>query len=299
MRVLVTGWSGHVGGAIAGELAAAGIEVVGLSRGPGAVAGLAEHVRLDLGTADFRERVTAEVTPCEAIVHAAARITPNLDDPQVALSNCLGSQNAVALAKAWRARLVYLSSVPVVGTPRELPITEDHPTDPPTAYHASKLFGEALARLLARQGLAAACLRLTSPVGPGTPATRILPVFVRRALAGKPLELLGQGAREQSYVDVRDVAVAVRACLVRRASGLYNVAGSESVSNLELARRCIATLGSRSAIELTGRPDPDEDVRWLVSIAKARRLLGYRPRFTLEQSIAAVAAEVTGYTPDP
>ncbi len=297
MRVLLTGASGHVGGAIARDLVAAGFEVVGLSRRSILPAGLGEHLRLDLGTPELYRRASSETSRCDAVVHAAAAISADLDDTSVSLSNCLGTQQIVRLARAWEVRqLVFLSSVPVVGAPRSLPVTEDHPTDPPTAYHASKLYGEALVRLAVREGLNAATLRLTSPVGPSMPGARILPVFVRRALSGRPLEVLGRGSREQNYVDVRDVARAVRACLRRRVDclypvGLYNVAGRESISNLDLARRCVEVLGSRSAIELADRPDPEEGVRWRVSIARAEQLLGYDPRFPIEQSIQAVASD--------
>jgi len=194
------------------------------------------------------------------------------------------------LAARWGVEsLVYLSSVPVIGRPFELPVTEQHPVDPPSAYHASKLYGEQLVDVARRDGLATVSLRLTAPVGPGMPAARLLPTFVRRALSGETLEVMGEGTRGQDYVDTRDIAAAVEASLVRRATGLLNVASGRCVSNLELARRCVAVVDSSSDVMLSGAPDPEEGVRWEVSIALAERELGYRPRHSLEDSIAAVA----------
>jgi UDP-glucose 4-epimerase len=195
------------------------------------------------------------------------------------------------LARIWDVNsFVYISSIGVIGIPRQLPITEEHPADPPTAYHASKVFGEQLAKLAGRQGLTNAILRLSSPVGPGMAPNRILSVFVRRALAKLPLQLAGHGTRRQNYVDVRDVAAAVELCLQKRVTGTFNIAGKDSVSNRELAEICIRTLASPSAIIHTGRPDPEEGVVWEVSIAKAKETFGYQPCYGIEESIRSVGA---------
>jgi UDP-glucose 4-epimerase len=219
-------------------------------------------------------------------------LTHDKYDPSISLTNCLGTQQIVKLAHIWRSlQLVYISGVPVIGRPLQHPITEDHPVQPLTAYHASKLYGEDLMRMAEDNGCRAASLRLTSPSGPGTPEKRILAVFVRRAAASEPLQLLGRGTRKQNYVDVRDVAFAVEACLTKHASGIYNVAAADSISNCELAKLCIDELASSASIEFVGKPDPEEGVEWDVSVSKAYRDLGYWPRFTTRDSIQAIAQE--------
>lgn len=292
MRVLITGSNGHVGSAIASHLTQIGWQVVGLGRQPGSATSCSSYVQADIGAPSLVERITSTTTPCEAIVHAAAALNKDLYAPAICLTNCLGTQQILDLASIWDVHsLVYISSVPVIGMPRQLPITEIHPVDPPTAYHASKLFGEYLTILAGRTGLTGAILRLTSPVGPGMKDNRILPVFVKQALANLPLQLSGQGKRQQNYVDVRDVAAAVASSLNRRAQGVFNVAGSRAISNLELAQVCIQTLGSSSDVQFTGKPDAEESIRWDVSIAKATEHLGYVPQFGIEQSIRAMGSD--------
>ena len=287
--MLVTGAGGHVGGAIAARLADAGHEVVGLGRRLLPSSALAEAVAVDLASREAVAHVAARA-PCDAIVHAAAAIDPDPHSLEVGRANCLGALNVHWLAEQWGAhRFVFISSVPVIGRPRSLPVDEDHPLDPPTAYHASKLFGERLTALAAADGAAACSLRLTSPVGPGLPDGRIFSVFVRRAKAGQPLEVAGQGTRAQDYVDVRDVAAAVAGALEHGASGVFNVAAGRPVTNLDLARACVAALGSESEVRTAVGADPDEGVRWEVSIERARRELGYAPSCTLEDSIAGTA----------
>jgi nucleoside-diphosphate-sugar epimerase len=292
VRVFVTGVTGQVGRAISPHLADQGWHVTGVSRHFRPVPGLSQHVEASLGTENAVDLISRAVQPCEAIVHAAASVSHDNYDRSISLTNCLGTQQIMKLAKLWgTSQLVYISSIQVIGPPLQHPITEGHPTLPSTAYHASKLYGEHLMGLAEGNGCRAASLRLTSPSGPGTPENRILSVFVSRAIAGTPLQVLGQGTRKQNYVDVRDVAVAVETCLTKQASGIYNIAAAESISNYELAQTCIDELHSSSSVDFVGRPDPEEGTVWDVSVSKACRDLGYRPRFTLRDSTRAIAEE--------
>jgi UDP-glucose 4-epimerase len=207
-------------------------------------------------------------------------------------TNCLGTQQMLSVAGRWTSTcFVYVSSIGVIGSPRELPITEEHPTMPLTAYHASKLFGEHLARVADSDQTSTVALRLTSPVGVGMPWDRIFSTFTRRALAGDPLVVAGTGGRRQDYVDVSDVAAAVELCLRKTASGIYNIASGSSISNIDLARKCVETLGSSSRIEAGADADPQEELRWDVSTERAKQMLGYAPRVELAQTIRAIAEE--------
>ena len=297
MRVLVTGSSGHVGSTIATHLLNNGWEVIGLSRTPGKVKELVQYVQADISSSSFVEQVSSATLPCAAIVHAAAALDKDLYVPAISLTNCLGTQQVLRLAQMWGANsFVYISSVPVIGMPQQLPITEGHPMNPLTAYHASKLYGEHLTEIARRSGLTSAILRLTSPVGPGMPGNRILSVFVRRALANEPLQLFGHGTRRQNYVDVRDVALAVEQCLQQRVAGLFNIGGRHSISNHDLAKLCVRVLGSSSPITFTDQPDPEEGIIWQISIAKAAEHFAYDPQYGIEESIRALGAEYAAGT---
>jgi UDP-glucose 4-epimerase len=287
LRILVSGASGFVGRAVTARLVAEGHEVVGLSRRPGDVDGL--YGKLDANLADpaAAARISARLDPCEVVVHAAAALSGSAST--LVLVNCLGTQQMLDVAQRWGVgRFIYLSSLPVIGRPLELPITEQHPAAPATPYHASKLFGEHLAAQAD-----ATILRLSAVVGAGMAAERILPTFVRRALAGQLLEVRGTGSRRQDYVDVRDVAAAVERAIEASATGCFNIAAGRAISNLDLARRCVALLESSSEVVLGSEPDAEEGLDWRVSIGRAASELGYAPTHPLEETIRALAAELS------
>lgn len=288
--MLVTGASGYVGGAVASHLECRGIQVVRLSRQHAAVRSAESHVAFDLGIPGVSAQILEKVLRCDCVVHAAACLDKDLAAHGVSITNCLGTQEIVRVASAWRGcHLVYISSVPVIGRPRQLPITEEHPVEPLTAYHASKIYGEHLVRIAGDGGPSSATLRLSAPVGPGMPEGRFLSRLIRHAMIGSPVCVFGKGTRQQDYVDVRDVAAAVEKCIHLNAQGVFNVASGRSISNLDLARMCVEVLQSDSTIVFSGESDPEEGVIWDVSIARARAVLGYEPRFSLQDSIRDTA----------
>lgn len=286
MRVLVTGASGLVGSAVARRLSADGHTVVGLGRRPAPEGLVHEHVQADLG-AD--SPLAQQVAPCELIVHTAASMAWDPLGCSLSHVNGAGTQRVLALARGWGARhLVYISSIGVVGRPQRLPITEDDPPRPATAYHASKLYGEQLCRLTL--GDDATALRISSPLGPGLPRERLASRFVENAVAGRPLVIEGRGTRAQNFIDVRDIADAVALALERRTGGVLNVAGACVVTTEQLARLCIDCLDSRSKIVFSGRPDPEDDLSWQISIERATDALGWSPRVELSRTLGDLAA---------
>lgn len=285
MKALVTGGTGHVGSAIRAHLQSSGWEVVTVSR--------TGDIRADLSQVDFADRVARAAIHCDVVVHCAANLSKGLHDFGLSLVNGLGTQLVIDAASRIGARcLVYISSLQVIGRPLHLPVCETHPALPLSAYHASKLYGEHLVRLAERESLRTVSLRITSPIGPGTPLGRIFSELTVRALHNEPLVLTGHGGRRQDYVDVRDIARAVIQSVDAEASGIFNVASGRAISNRDFAIRCISALNSRSEITYSGTPDPDEDLAWEVSIAKARQRLGYAPALSLEDSIDAYAASL-------
>jgi UDP-glucose 4-epimerase len=225
----------------------------------------------------------------DAVVHAAASLDKDFYASSVPLVNCFGTQNALWLSDYWQcSSFVYISGVSVIGKPIYSPITEEHPVTPTTAYLASKLFGEHLVQIASQNGKNAVSLRVTAPLSPQMPSKRFLTNTVRRALKNDVVELNGTGSRIQNYIDVRDVAQATLLSIEKNISGLFNIAGEKSISNLELVSRCIERCGSNSQIVFNGIEDAEDQYKWEVSYQKAKRKFGFTPAYSIDESIDSV-----------
>ena len=221
------------------------------------------------------------------VVHCAAIISNDNYSNLLLNANCIGVQNIAAYANgAGCERLIYFSSLPVIGKPSIIPITEEHPINPPTVYHVTKFFGEQVLRLLMGEERLA-IFRIPSPVGRKTAPDKIVPVFVKNAIENVDYNLLGQGKRIQNYIDVRDIARAVEFAIDRNASGLFNIASEKSYSNKELAELCIELFDSKSKIHFNGI-DKEEDFQWVVSTKKAHELLGFEAQYSLVDTLREI-----------
>ncbi len=289
MRVLLTGGSGFVGEWIADRLLQEGCSVVAIGRtAPKRCSALLEYHQTDLarpGLSAFLQSFKG----FDAVIHAAAMISPSMSDADITLVNGYGTHQLVQAAiEQAIPRFVYLSSISVVGTPGDSAITESTPIAPRSVYSATKAYGEFLAEhSFGPQGIFTT-LRVTAPIGKGIPENRFLSVLVRNAKADRPLQIYGRGTRRQNYVDVRDVAQAVWLGLRSAQSGVFNIGGTCSVSNLDLAKWCITTLQSNSQITYSGN-DPEESQHWDVCIDAARQQIGYTPQYDLKASILHIA----------
>ena len=219
MNILVTGASGFVGGAIMSGLKNEN-NVVGIGRRDLPCCGYDYH-RADISELSSLEEILGIIKP-DVIVHSAAAISHDGLDKSLIDTNVRGTANVLNLARmAGCKKIIYISGAPIIGSPTEIPVTEDHEVYPLSVYHLTKYFGEVLFQEAA--DMRTAILRLPSPIGAGMPENKILPVFIRNCLSGLPIKLLGEGRRLQNYINVRDVAVAVRRTIQCDVTGIFNV----------------------------------------------------------------------------
>lgn len=284
-RILVTGSSGLIGGALVPALAARGVGVARLDlRASGAAQG---DVR-------DRERVRAAIAEVDGVVHLAAvsRVVWGERDPELCRStNVGGLRNVLELAAASPRRpwVIFASSREVYGQCEHLPATEDSPARPVNVYGRSKVEGEQLVVAARRDGARACTIRLSNVFGSTADhPDRVVPAFARAATLGHELRVDGAD-QTFDFTHVDDVTRGIVALTERLATvdevppPIHFVSGTP-VTLGELAVAAIRIAGNGSSIRLA--PPRNFDVaRFFGSPARAEAILGWRPRVGLEAGL--------------
>ena len=134
-------------------------------------------------------------------------------------------------------------------------------------------------------GQAFTILRYGIPYGPRMRDELVIPAFVRRALAGQPITINGDGSQYRNYVWISDLADAhVRALVPAAQNQVFNLEGAERVSVRRLAETIRDVIGDHVEI-VCGPPRPGDYGGKDVSADKAARVLGWSATTSFETGI--------------
>ncbi|MBM4033202.1 MAG: SDR family oxidoreductase [Planctomycetes bacterium] len=303
-RCLVTGGAGFIGSSVARALAERGDMVRVLddfSTGlRGNLAGLEGKVELVEGSVADAAAARQAVGGVEVVFHQAAlaSVPRSIDDPlSTHTANATGALVLLLAARdAGVRRVVFAGSSSAYGDQPELPKLEAMRPRPLSPYAASKLAGEYYCQAFtACYGLETVCLRYFNIYGPRQdPASAyaaVVPRFIAAMLRGERPVIFGDGEQSRDFTFIEDcVSANLLAADAPAASGeAINVACGRSYSLNELVALLNRILGT--AIEPVYEPARRGDVKHSqASIAAARRLLGYEPRFSLEEGLRRTVA---------
>jgi nucleoside-diphosphate-sugar epimerase len=275
MSVLVTGGSGKLGGVVVADLVAHGHSVLNVDLVPPAEQ-LCPFLQVDLQDAGQVFEALAGVDlsqTSDAIVHLAAIPAPGRTANTTTFkNNVTGTYNVFEAARRLGVRnVVYASSeiifgLPFATPPSYLPVDEESPPRPESAYGLSKLLAEQMAEQFCRRDPELKMFGL-----------RFSNVQLRQDYAKFPsfqLDPYGRRWNLWGYIDARDGAQAVRKALesALRGAEVFVVANAETVvrrTNADLVKHCFP------GTPLADGLGPNDT---LLSIDKARRLLGYEPQ---------------------
>ncbi|MFD1713352.1 NAD-dependent epimerase/dehydratase family protein [Amnibacterium flavum] len=212
MKVLVTGASGLLGGAVAAAIASAGHDVRTFQRRPARIPGTVDV----LGSVTDRTAVDAALAGTDAVVHLAAKVSLAGDPAEFEAVNVGGTRDLIGSARAHGVRrLVFVSSPSVAHTGESIVGLGADPADPSTArgeYARTKAVAERLALAADSDSLHVVAVRPHLVWGPGD--TQLVARIVERARTGR-LPTLGSGAAliDTTYID--NAASAIAAALER------------------------------------------------------------------------------------
>lgn len=236
---------------------------------------------------------------CDYIIHLAALLgvkkseSRRLDCLNI---NIQGTLNVLNVAVQERVKKVlFASSSEVYGDQQIIPISENNPVNPKSVYAVSKLAGEEYVKAYcSRYPMDFSIVRFFNVYGPGQVGEFVLPRFIKAIQDGQSPVVYGDGSQRRAFCYVEDISAGViQALFSPKANGeTFNIGNDrEPISMIDLANTVTRVLnrpdlspkkvphseGDRSASRDIQDRRPD--------ISKARKILGYEPRFSLEEGI--------------
>lgn len=312
-RVAVTGAGGFIGSHLTEALVRAGANVSAVvrynSRGDDGnlrhldpeVRGALRVHRIDLADVDATRQALAGA---EIVFHLAAfvGIPYSYANPHDAvLNNVLSTLNVLGVAReSGLERLVQTSTSEVYGSARTIPIPETHPLQPQSPYSASKIATDHIALSYHYSfGLPVAVVRPFNTFGPRQSARAVIPTVITQALTGSEIRI-GTTSTTRDFTFVEDT---VRGFLLAAESQaavgeIVNIGTGREVSVDDTIRLIVAAVGKDVRLvqdDRRLRPERSEVLRLCADIAKAERLLGFRPAVPLEEGIRRTVAWIADH----
>jgi dTDP-glucose 4,6-dehydratase len=304
--------AGFIGSHFADRLLAEGHEVAGLDNfitgKPANIAHLASHPRFQFIEQDVT--LPVEVAgPIDGVLHLASPASPKdyLEHPIETLdAGSLGTRNLLELARRFGARFLLASTSECYGDPLEHPQSESYwgnvnPVGPRSCYDEAKRFAEALTMAYHRtHGLRTNIARIFNTYGPRMKLHdgRVVPAFLDQALRGDPLTIFGDGSQTRSFCYVADLVDGLCRLMLSEERYPVNLGNPDEMTVLEFAQRIKELTGSRSLIVFRSLPE-DDPQRRRPDIAKARRVLGWEPRVSLEDGLKTTIECFRGFSGAP
>jgi dTDP-glucose 4,6-dehydratase len=302
MRILVTGGAGFLGSHICDYLLAEGNEVIAMDNlitgSTDNIEHLAGHDRFHFIKHDVTNYIYIEGT-IDTVLHFASPASPidYLELPiQTLKVGALGTHKVLGLAKAKGARFLLASTSEVYGDPLIHPQTEEYwgnvnPIGPRGVYDEAKRFAEAMTMAYHRtHNVDTRIVRIFNTFGPRMRLNdgRVVPNFIAQALRGEPLTVYGDGIQTRSFCYVSDLIDGVCRLLLSDETEPVNVGNPQEMTILDFAYKIVELTGSTSDITLVQPEDvrvkDDPKVRQ-PDISKARRLLGWEPKVSLDEGL--------------
>jgi UDP-glucose 4-epimerase len=313
-KALVTGGAGFIGSHLSELLLTEGWEVFVLDDlSTGSIQNVA-HLR---DRRDFHLVVDSVLSPavvnelvhkCDVVYHLAAAVGVRLivEQPvQTLVTNLEGTEIVLDHCNRFGKRVLIASTSEVYGDHREeKPLSEDARRiyGPTTArrwaYADSKAMDEFLALAYAQErGLDCVIARLFNTVGPRQSGQygMVIPRFVERALASRPIEVFGDGVQTRCFCHIADTIRALKALMDHpsQSGEIFNVGSQEQIRIIDLAERVVSKTESSSELVFVPYDEVfelgiEDMLHRIPSIEKVHAAVGWEPTLSLDQILTDV-----------
>lgn len=303
-RILVTGGAGFIGSHLVDKLFEMNNTVVVYDNFDDFYVGKEENIQHNLSNDRFRlvkndilnyEALASVIGGVDVVFHEAAQcgIRYCIKNPQKAHNvNVTGTLNVLMAAKeAGVRKVVFASSSGIFGVPRYVPMNEEHPTNPESPYGATKLAAEKYCQAFHRvYGMDVVSLRYFSVYGPRGRPDQVIYAFASAVTKNENPIIYGDGTQTRDFTYVSDVVDAT--VLAAETDGIdgeiFNIGFGEETSINEVFIKVIEKLGRKGEIQPVYKDTyKGEFPRTLADNTKARKILGWKPKFKLNEGLEA------------
>lgn len=293
-KVMVTGAGGFIGTKVVQELWKRDCDVYYFDVIEPKIEGIK---RLNLGTILDPYDLALAVKGCDYAIHLAALLGVQKTDNnrlETLHVNIQGTLNFIeACVKEGVKKMLFCSSSEVYGDQTILPITEKNPLNPKSVYAVSKIVGEEYVQAYSEMyGIKYNIVRLFNVFGEYQREDFVLPRFVNRVVNNESPAIYGDGEQMRSFCYVEDASRGiVDALFTEKNSEVFNIGNHlEPISIKDLSYKLIRLAGKSIqpefiAYEQSDRESSREIEKRIPSIEKAKQVLGYEPRYSLDEGL--------------
>jgi dTDP-glucose 4,6-dehydratase len=306
-NILVTGGAGFIGGALCRYLVSEGlgqvlnVDKITYAANLSALADLNTGYHLvqeDVCDVEKMREVFAEYQP-DGVIHLAAEshVDRSIDSPaEFIQTNVVGTQVMLDTAlEYWRSRdkfsgfkFLHVSTDEVYGSLGDTgKFSETSIYDPSSPYAASKAAADHLVLAWGKTyGLPVMISNCSNNYGPYQFPEKLIPLMIRKALAGERLPVYGDGKQVRDWLHVDDHVRALWMIFEHgRCGEKYNVGGDNELTNLEVVKQILVALNlSDDLIEYVA-DRPGHDVRYAIDATKIKTELGWSATRTFEEGL--------------
>lgn len=317
-KILVTGADGFIGSHLTEELVRQGYDVRAFVmynsfNSWGWLDSSPEEIRkeLDVFAGDIRDPhgVREAMKGCDCVLHLAALIAIpySYHSPDTYVdTNIKGTLNIVQAARELGiVKVVHTSTSEVYGTARFVPITEEHPLQGQSPYSASKIGADQIAMsFYSSFETPVAVVRPFNTYGPRQSARAVIPTIITQIANGVRKLKLGSLHPTRDFNYVADtVAGFIAAAESDNGVGeVINIGSNYEISIGDTVRLISEVMGVEVEIETEDvrlRPDKSEVERLWADNSKAKRLLGWEPRYAGLEGLRRGLGETVKWFADP
>jgi len=304
-KALVTGAAGFIGSHLAERLVCLGYQVVGLDNFDDFYSptikwnnirtlNTTDNFRLEQGDIRDESLLTRifEANDIDEVVHVAARagVRPSIEQPLLYQDvNIRGTINLLEACRIYGVKkFVFASSSSVYGLNNEVPFNENDKVDSPTSpYASSKIAAEQFCHSYNHlYGLPVRVLRLFTVYGPRQRPEMAIHLFTRKIDSGEEISVFGDGTSKRDYTYVDDIINGIMQALTFQSQGfeIFNLGDSHPVALEYLIRLIEEAMGKKAKIKSLPMQPGDVPIT-SAEISKAKNILGYQPKVTIEKGI--------------